>query len=637
MTEADDGEWSAPAIYGRGVASIQPRLFAEANPVPAVAFPEWEQLIDSETEAWSTPTYVGRRKHRPRHTAPASPRRDTASTVSAAESEEALARETERAGQAQADQSQVETNQRVLSSSRTMAIASLVSRITGFIRSALLAAALGFTAVGDAYNSANSFPNMVYELLLGGVLSSVLIPLIVHAQERDSDNGDGYTQRLLSITTAALGVATLVAVAAAPLLASLFVDAGPKRDLTSVWATLLLPEIFFYGVGALYVAVLNTRQVYGPGAWSPVLNNVIVIGTIVAFWLTPGPTEHGLTPQSITTTQIVVLGLGTTLGIVAQSLVLVPALKRTGFKWLWRFRAKPNEMGRFGEVASLAGWVIGYAAASQLGLTILLKIANKHVGGVTSFTYADLLFQMPYGIIGVSLLTALMPRMSRAAARSNHAGVIRDLSLGARLSAVALLPVTAILMVLGPSLGTMLFSYHANDPAKGARTGSALAWSAFGLVPFAFVMLQLRVFYAMRDARTPTLINICMVSAKIAFLVLADATLSDNAVIKSFNVATSASYVVGAVVGHILLTKRLGRLGFTAVAQTVIRVGIASAVGAVVGWLVLRGVQLFTGTGVAGQGVGFVIAAIAALAATYVAMSRLRVEELRDVRALVGR
>src|SRR5205814_425127 len=144
--------------------------------------------------------------------------------------------------------------------------------------------------------------------------------------------------------------------------------------------------------------------------------------------------KEQLNALSISTTQIVVLGLGTTLGIVAQSLVLIPALKRSGFRWQWRFAARRYEIGRLREVASLAGWVVGYAAASQIGLTVLLKLANKQKdGGFTNFTTADLLFQMPYGIIGVSLLTALMPRMSRAAARGDQQGVIDDLSLGARL------------------------------------------------------------------------------------------------------------------------------------------------------------------------------------------------------------
>ena len=151
----------------------------------------------------------------------------------------------------------------------------------------------------------------------------------------------------------------------------------------------------------------------------------------------------------MTTTQVLVLGIGTTLGIAAQALVLIPALRRTGFHWRWRFRAAPNEVGRMREVGQLAGWVLCYVVASQIGVTVIAAVGG-HNKAFTVFTQADLLVQMPYGILVVSLLTALMPRLSRAAARRQHDEVVADLGLGARLSAIALVPITAGLIVLGP-------------------------------------------------------------------------------------------------------------------------------------------------------------------------------------------
>ena len=214
------------------------------------------------------------------------------------------------------------------------------------------------------------------------------------------------------------------------------------------------------------------------------------------------------------------------------------------------------------EAGSLTAWVLGYVVASQVGVVVIIKVAfGLSDGAVTNFTFADLLFQVPYGMLGVSLLTALMPRMSRSAARGDTAAVVADLSLGARLSAVALIPVTAGFIVLGPSLTTALFVGRMTvDEAR--LVGTTLAWAAFGLLPFAFVMLQLRVFYAMRDARTPTLVNICMVLAKIILVLLAREVLSGDAQVIALNVSTSLSYVVGAVLGHVLLTRRFGRLGF---------------------------------------------------------------------------
>jgi putative peptidoglycan lipid II flippase len=519
-----------------------------------------------------------------------------------------------------------------------MVVASLVSRITGFIRSVLLVAALGTGAVGNAYSGGNTFPNMVYELLLGGVLSSVLIPLLVHAQSSDTDGGTAYIQRLLSLATAALAVLTVAAVAAAPLIAGYFAGPG-ERSLTTTFAALLLPEIFFYGLGAMFMAVLNIRHSYGPGAWAPVINNVIMILTVAVFWALPGP--NLLTPGSITTAQVAVMGIGTTLGIAAQAFVLVPALRRVGFAWRWRFRARPNELGRMREVGTLAGWVFLYVVASQVGVTVVQKVGFTN-GGLTIFTQADLLFQVPYGILVVSLLTAIMPRMSRAAVRGDSGEVIGDLQLAARLSAVAMVPITAGLIALGTPLAVTLFA-HGQTSLHSARVlGTALALSAFGLFPFAIVMLQLRVFYAMRDGRTPTLINLFMVAAKVGIILGTNAALGHPlsskahplpsvAAVEWLNVATSLSYVIGAIVGHVVLTRRLGRLGFRRVSGTAIRVGVASACGALAAYGVVLGLRSSLGNGHSAAVAGLLLGALAGLVVLVVLARLLRIGEFGEV------
>ncbi len=197
------------------------------------------------------------------------------------------------------------------------------------------------------------------------------------------------------------------------------------------------------------------------------------------------------------------------------------------------------------EVGTLAGWVLCYVIASQVGVTAVAA-AGGHGRAFTVFTQADLLLQMPYGILVVSLLTALMPRLSRAAAREQTAAVVDDLGLGARLSAIALIPITFGMFVLGPPLGVVLFGYGETSIEGGRLIGIALAVSAFGLFPFAMVMLQLRVFYAMRDGKTPTLINVFMVGTKVVLVLIAVHVFDTPArIAESLTVATSASYVVG--------------------------------------------------------------------------------------------
>jgi putative peptidoglycan lipid II flippase len=617
VSEPPELGWSEPSLYRGGAQVFVPRMFTEADPMASqVLLLDWDEPDARHEPQWGAPTYVGPRRLRP-GTKPAGEAIGEARATEAGVPETAAVAERQRASRG------------LIADSRTMAVASLASRVTGFLRSSMLVAAIGIHGVGDAYNVANNFPNMVYELLLGGVLSSVLIPLLVHAQEEDPDGGEAYTQRLLSVATAALGVMTLLAVACAPLLAAGFVSDPSQRSLAELFATLLLPEIFFYGLGAMFMAVLNIRHSYGPGAWSPVLNNVVMIVTIAVFWMLPGP--HNLNPSTMTTPQILVLGIGTTLGIAAQALVLIPALRGTGFRWKWRFRAHPNEIGRMREVGTLAGWVLGYVVASQIGVTVIAKVGVSH-GAFTVFTNADLLLQMPYGILVVSLLTALMPRLSRSAARGETGAVIDDLSLGARLSAVALVPITAGLIVLGPVLNVVLFGYGETSVAGARLIGTSLAISAFGLFPFALVMLQLRVFYAMRDGRTPTLINIFMVATKVIIVLICDATLHGSAhIAEALNTATSASYVVGAIVGHIALTRRLGPLGFSRVARTVARVAVASVLGAVASYGVVVGFEHLLGRGHAGALSGLVFGGVVGLVIMGATAWRMRIPEIQDI------
>ncbi|MHA3704874.1 murein biosynthesis integral membrane protein MurJ [Jatrophihabitans sp. YIM 134969] len=587
------------------------------------------------SDTWSHVTYAGSRRHRPHDDATTPPATEPATPEPAAPDADADGPADTVAPAAGAAPA-AESNRGILSSSRTMAIASLTSRVTGLLRTVAIAAVLGSIAgnISDPYNSANALPNMVYELLVGGVLSSVLIPLIVFAQEHDRDRGEAYTQRLLSIATAALGVATMLAVLAAPLITAVVVGEQAKRPLTTIFATLLLPEIFFYGISALFVAVLNSRGVFGPGAWAPVWNNVVVLATVAVFLVMPGDTP---TIAGITTAQILVLGIGTTLGIVVQALAVVPALRRSGFRWRWRFRAtSAEENGRLREVRTLGLWVLGYVAASQVGVVVIQRVGTSQGDtGYSTFVYADLLFQVPYGIVGVSLLTALMPRMSRAAANGDLRAVVDDLGLGARLSAVALVPITFGLIVLGPSLTTAIL-VGKFEPSAASLVGVVLAMSAFGLLPFAIVMLQLRVFYAMRDARTPTLINVGMVASKVVVVLLAVTLFdSDRHVIEALGVGTSLSYVVGMVIGHVLLQRRLGTLGFRAVGVTVLRIALASAVGAAVALLAVLGANaLFDGprvTAVTGLLAGAVLGGAVMVAVAWVT----RIPEIRDLAAVV--
>jgi putative peptidoglycan lipid II flippase len=343
------------------------------------------------------------------------------------------------------------------------------------------------------------------------------------------------------------------------------------------------------------------------------------------------------TPRTITTAQVLVLGIGTTLGIVVQALVLVPFLRRVGFRWRWRLDLRDSRLSTAG---TLTLWVIVYVVVSQLGYVVVTRLANQVSvagRGYAVFTNASLLFQMPYGVLGVSLLTALMPRMSRAAARGDRARVVADLSLGSRLSALTLVPVTAAFIVLGPAIGTVVYAHGHTTGDAARQVGVVLAASAFGLVPFAITMLQLRVFYAVQDARTPTLINVGMVAGKIVLCAIVALALPDRQVVTGLAVATSLSYVIGVLIGNRLLRQRFGRLGGRDVVRTTVRITVFSIAGGLAAWAMAALAGHWFGTGVVGSGVAVLLGSAVGLAVLAALVSRSRFPELDGLFRGTGR
>ncbi|MDT7705644.1 MAG: putative peptidoglycan lipid flippase [Pseudonocardiales bacterium] len=520
-------------------------------------------------------------------------------------------------------------------STSLVAVASLASRLTGFVRQVVLFSVLGATVLNDSYTVSNTLPNIVYELLLGGVLTSVMIPLLVRAQSDDADGGEAYTRRLLTLTTVALLVATVVAMAAAPLLTRLYLGSQESTtanpELATALAYLLLPQIFFYGLGALLGAVLNSRGGFGAFAWAPVLNNVVMLLVLGVYVLVPG--EISLDPVRMGDAKLLVLGLGTTLGIVVQALVLLPAVRRSGFRYrpLWGWDPRLTAAG------GLVVWVVAYVLIGQAGYIITSRVASSSDAGAFSiYSNAWLLLQVPYGVLGVSLLTALMPRMSRAAAEGRTADVVSDLSLGSRLSAVFLVPISVLLTVFGTPVGVALFGLRSANLDGASLLGTTLAVSAFGLLPYAITMLQLRVFYALTDSRTPTLIQLFTVVVKIPLLLLCPVLLPQGDVVLGLAAANSFSFVAGAVLGQVLLRRKLGRI-FTGEVLSIVGRTLAAALVAVL--IAYGAVTLLTGPlgGLAPLTQAWTRLAVTLVVALPLTIVGLRLARVREVDPLVRR
>jgi putative peptidoglycan lipid II flippase len=526
-------------------------------------------------------------------------------------------------------------------SSAIMAAGSMVSRVTGLMRTVVLGAAIGAATVGNAYNLSNTLPNMVYELLLGGVLSSVVVPLLMKARTQDRDRGEAYTQRLLSLATIFLAGATVLAVAAAPLLTQLVAGHSPAADkhLITSLSYLILPEIFFYGIAALLAGVLNTRGHFMAPMWSPILNNLVVIATALVFWVMPGP--KSLTSATITTPQVLVLGIGTTLGIVVQASGLIPALRRVQFRWRWRF-----DFGKLGlrQIGRTSAWMLVYVIMTQIGLTVILKLSQSAASGSSKnhpapgpaiFNNAFLIFMMAHGIVAVSILTALMPRLARAAAEGRFADMGHNLTMGTRLSAVILIPVTAAYIVLGRPLAVALFQWGKYTHAEAMQTGTVIAVAAIGLVPYAITQMQLFAFYAMPDTKTPALVNLPVVGVRIALDVILYFALPLALVDAGLMLGNAISYVLAAVIGYQLLRRRIGLRAIGDTMRALGKLAIAALIAAIPAWLLSLLIQHELGNGKVGAIAALVVGAIV-LGVAYVGAGLLmKARDITDVAGMV--
>jgi putative peptidoglycan lipid II flippase len=526
----------------------------------------------------------------------------------------------------------------VARSSSIMAIGSLVSRITGFARAAVIAAALG-TAIGNSYQLAVSLPQMIYELLVGGILTSVVVPLIVKARKTDADRGEAFTHRLLTAAALMLGIATISAVLLAPVLTWMFANeqtTGDDRVLINTLLYLMLPAIFFYGLAAVLAAVLNTRDHFFAPMWAPILNNFVVITAAVVFIALPGPDT--LNPSTITPAQVLVIGVGTTLGIVLQTASLWPALRKVGFRWKWRFDLYGTGLG---EAVRLGTWALVYVAVSQVGLVPVMWIAkyagDRVAGGNLVHNNAFLLFMMVHGIVAVSILTALMPRMSAAAAESRWADLTANLSLGARLSAVVLVPATAAYVALGVPLAITAFQWGEFGSDAAHATGYAVMAAGIGLVPFAISQMQIFAFYSMRDTKTPALLNIPVVVTKVAFDISVWLLVDPEYIIVGLMCGNTVSYVVAVIISGRLLRKRVGAGDTARITRTLVRLTVAAIVAGAIGGGLSYGIQAWLGDGKLGSFVALLVGGLALGVAFVAGAVFLRISEVTEAWGTVRR
>ncbi|MGW9120747.1 murein biosynthesis integral membrane protein MurJ [Streptomyces sp. NPDC055663] len=451
----------------------------------------------------------------------------------------------------------------VLRNGAVMAAGSVVSRATGFIRSAVVVAALGTGLQADGYNVANTVPNILYTLLIGGALNAVFVPELVRAAKNHADGGAAYTDRLLTVCTLGLIALTGLTVLAAPWIVSVYAPGyhGRQADLTVALARYCLPQILFYGLFTLLGQVLNARGRFGAMMWTPVLNNVVIIA-VFGLHLSIAAGSDG----ALTADQARLLGWGTTAGIVIQTLALVPALRAAEFRWRPRFDWRGSGLTR---PLRAAGWLVTLVLTNQIAYWVVTRLSTT-VGqraddmelaggaGYTAYSYAFQLWVVPHGIVTVSLVTALMPRMSRAAADGDLPGLRRDVSYALRTSAAAVVPAVALLFALAPWVMGAVYGYGRTDDADiDAMAGMMMAFAP-GLIAYSGQYVLSRAFYAMGDTRTPFFLNLVIAALNAGLSVAAYLLLPVRWAVTGMAGAYSVALFAGFAATAYVLHRRVG-------------------------------------------------------------------------------
>ncbi len=533
----------------------------------------------------------------------------------------------------------------LLTASAVMAAGTVVSRVTGLVRAILLVAAIGLTGPhADAFNVSNTIPNSLYILLAGGIFNAVLVPQLVRAMKSDPDNGDAYAHRIITLAALVLGVVTLLLVVFAPLVLRIYTESQYFTDprlhaeyqSMVVFARLCLPQIFFYGMFVLLGQILNARGRFGPMMWAPIANNVVaiaVIGLYLAMYA-DRPASGGYTWS-----QELLLGLGSTVGIVVQALLLVPYLRAAGFRIRLRFDLRGTGLGH---TLRLGSWTVGFVIVNQVSYAVMTHRATAATAkspdgaGLSVYTNAFLLTQVPHSVITVSLATAVVPTLSRLAADGQIPQMAQQLVRTLRIALAAVVPFAVWLLVLGPVVSSVIFGFGAGH-GQTQSLGLTLIAFAPGMLMLSVHYIVLRGFYAMEKTRVVFLIQCGVAAVNIALTLTLPLLVTPAHVAPVLAVAYASAYTFGAVVSSTMLGREVGGLPKSELWGYVARVAVAALPAAGAAWVVVRALQA-AGLRTEQQldALGMAVAGGIVALAVYLVLARIcRLSELNQVVSLV--
>jgi putative peptidoglycan lipid II flippase len=525
-----------------------------------------------------------------------------------------------------------------------MSVGTALSRLTGFLRLAVMAWAIGGaeTKLPDTYNLANTMPNIVYQLILGEILATLFVPIFVqHLTTRAKDEAWRLASTILNIAVAVAAVISAIAVLLAPWIIKIYTFRVENEALRiqqeqvgAFLLRLLLPQMIFYAAGAVLTGLLNAHRKFAVPMFAPILNNVIVMATFILFrWMNSGEDAETMF-RTLSTGDKLLLGGGTTLGVMTMTLVLWPFVLRLKDQQ-YSPRAFDVRNPAIRHVGNLAKYSLAYVVVNQIGLWVVYALANGVTGGVTAFQSSFILYQLPYGIFAVSVFTALVPTLSEHHVRGDLEAFRRDLSLGLRTTLFVIAPAAAGFIVLSHPIVRLLLEHGVFGAGSTELFADTFLLMAVGLVGYAAFQQLMRASYARQDTRTPWIVNSLAVGLNIA---LAYPMFQWRGV-PGLALAHAISYVFAAILGGVVLRRQLGGLDGARIGASTMKIVFASAVSATAAWLVARGVAETTDTASLGGQILQVGGAVTAALILYGALAALlRLDEFHPLlRMVTGR
>ena len=534
----------------------------------------------------------------------------------------------------------------VTRASAWMALGTLVSRVTGFLRALLLIWAIGTGLNGDIFNSANTVPNALYILVAGGVFNVVLVPQLVRTMRTDADGGDAYANRVITLGLLVLGAATVVLMLAAPLLVRLvfdsllFTERFDDQRASALWLMYLcVPQVFFYGAFVLVGQVLNARGRFGPMMWAPIVNNLVACVALVGYMVMFGR-EGG--SDGFTVGESLVLGVGSTLGIVAQAAVLIPYLRAAGFHYRPRFDFRGVGLGH---TLKLGAWTLASIVVNQVAFIVVNRLGtegnllgasnDESSSGSAVYNLGYIVSQVPHGVITVSLATAVMPTLASLALARDYPRFLTTISETARTALFLLVPVAVAIACLGHDLAQSISLGAASSGSDAI--GDTIVALAPAVVVYSLMFLLVRAFYADEDTRVPFVVQSIVAVTNVGIAVTLTRSVSPQHVAAALGVALSSAYLVGALVALVWVRRRFGPVIDAVMGGFLVRLALACA-GSAAAMLLTRESLLAIGLESTRPGDAVVRLLVAGVigAGVFLAASRLaRMDELRSLTSVI--